>query len=414
MSRGTYRNSGMKLIKLNQNFSLIRSLFLAIGLLSTHSALAEQGLQLRGFMTSGVVFSDQEKTYGDEINKRPNFNNDSRLGINLSAALNHQWQMAAQVLFYQRQVIADWYFMTHRPFEGTALRFGRQKFATWLFSDSIDVGNTYPWVRPPLEVYSLNPINAHDSVSASQMLEVGSFELEFAASYGRINERIDDQLRGTSLAGADIDVHDLFGGYILVRNDIALLRTSYYTGKIDATSDLYDFEGLTGDFISIGGKVDWKGLLVLTEWAEVTTNTPQDKIDEAERQAAIASGEAATTGDSAAKAKAEKLGLQAFVLNSDVFSGQAWYVTLGYQFGDWLPHATYAALDTPDEALNYGDQTSTTLGVRYDISLVADVKAEVSYIEPGTDSWGLYQRADLDTTGFEPLTLYSLAVDFVF
>ena len=56
---------------------------------------------------------------------------------------------------------------------------------TFLVSDSRKVGYGNPWVRPPVEVYSLNPITTLDGVDASYRLHLGEVTNTLQADYGR-------------------------------------------------------------------------------------------------------------------------------------------------------------------------------------------------------------------------------------
>jgi len=61
-------------------------------------------------------------------------------------------------------------------------------------------------------------------------------------------------------------------------------------------------------------------------------------------------------------------------------NGNSWYVTLGYQINDWLPHLTYQHFDNGKNSLTPQEQNMTTAGLRYDLSDVAALKLEYSII----------------------------------
>ena len=116
-----------------------------------------------GFLTTGAAATDSRDAYltDQKYTQRPSVIGESRLGLNLQVAPDPKWRLAAQLVAQSAKgedaVKADWYFATYLPFEGLKIKMGRQILPLWMISEYIDVGRAYPWVRPPQEVYALNP-----------------------------------------------------------------------------------------------------------------------------------------------------------------------------------------------------------------------------------------------------------------
>ena len=55
---------------------------------------------------------------------------------------------------------ADWAFASYSFSDQVQVRIGKIKLPTFLVSDFIEVGYSYPWIRPPQEVYTGNPITS--------------------------------------------------------------------------------------------------------------------------------------------------------------------------------------------------------------------------------------------------------------
>ena len=90
---------------------------------------------------------------------------------------------------------------------------------------------------------------------------------------------------------------------------------------------------------------------------------------------------------------------------------KGWYATLGYRFGRFLPHVTYAQLldDNSSSDLGTGlEQDSLTLGLRYELGAAADLKLEVERVEPQDDTRGLLMEPTDD------VNIFSVAVDVIF
>jgi len=97
-----------------------------------------------------------------------------------------------------------------------------------------------------------------------------------------------------------------------------------------------------------------------------------------------------------------------------------YYVTLGYRMGKYLPHITYATIDSdpagPVPGFSPGDrQDSITLGLRYEINDSTALKMEYAQVEleafAGND--GLYNGV---TTALDEdkASVISVAVDVIF
>ena len=94
----------------------------------------------------------------------------------------------------------------------------------------------------------------------------------------------------------------------------------------------------------------------------------------------------------------------------DVTAG---YLTLGYRMGDFLPYITGASIgEGADKSIYAPKQTSTTLGLRYEMDDAAAFKIEAKNIKPdsyGGDAGGLF-----DTAITENVTIVSVAIDVLF
>ena len=101
------------------------------------------------------------------------------------------------------------------------------------------------------------------------------------------------------------------------------------------------------------------------------------------------------------------------------------YATVGYRFGKLMPHVTYATLDDNDNPATLAGlplkQTSTTLGLRYELGTGAALKVEAQQVKPEcTGKAGeicrglLIANPNLGPERSDNVMIYSLAVDVVF
>jgi hypothetical protein len=131
---------------------------------------------------------------------------------------------------------------------------------------------------------------------------------------------------------------------------------------------------------------------------------------------------------------------------------EAWYVTLGYRMGKWLPHLTFASID--GKASTYYDpttgagavtagpgptytpgvdtfnfpvpiQTSVTAGLRYEVNDSAALKFEYSVVDVSTDpidlananqgfNFGLFDTSFSVASPTEKVGITSIALDVIF
>ena len=120
----------------------------------------------------------------------------------------------------------------------------------------------------------------------------------------------------------------------------------------------------------------------------------------------------------------------------------AWYATLGYRFGKWLPHITYATIDgkastetpgavtggsLPAAGLNFpiAIQTSVTAGLRYEVNDSAALKFEYAVVDVEDDpqtlnaanqqvNYGLFNTDFTKMPPSDKVGIASIALDVIF
>src|ERR1700722_15763046 len=117
-------------------------------------------------------------------------NLDSRLGAQVTARFTPQLSAMLQVISEQRYndtytPHVEWANITYQPIPELSLRVGRIVLPTFLISDSRKVGYANPWVRPPVEVYSLSPIFDSDGADVSYKVHLGEVVNTVVGTYGQ-------------------------------------------------------------------------------------------------------------------------------------------------------------------------------------------------------------------------------------
>lgn len=379
---------------------------------SASFAHASDDMSVKGFLTLGATASDQEKFYDKYTNHSVNFYNESRFGINFSRTLSEQYSVSAQIVSNggddTGHILPDFAFASYYANSNWTIRAGIHPFPIWLISDRKDIGKLYPWVTPPEEVYTLQPLRNYSGVNTSYRYETGNWQIEpeifGGGAFGDTGRRD---------ARAHVILSNLIGSSLTISNEYLKLRSAFVRGNASVETELFTIERIDTHFINFGSQIEYKNFLVLAEYARIG-NT----IDEGERKRARQAASQALADALAGNGNLDTVGTIAkgTTVDTSYATGNAAYITVGYQMDDFLGHVTYASLDTPRDPLTINSQNSAALGLKYDLSLFTDIKFEVKKINLGENSWGLYHY-DLqndDVTKFEDLTVVKAAMDFIF
>ena len=355
-------------------------------LLQTGVVSAVENIQLNGFFTVGGALSNSDiGTQNGNITDDVGFDEDTRIGVQISADINKRMSVTAQMLGASDQNQSfdaefDWGYVSYSLVENAEIRGGKIKFPTFLVSDYIEVGYAYPWIRPPAEVYSNNPITALTGADLLLRMGIGDSDLLVQPYFGTAKD--EDALvpqevlpllgaPAGSVEYANFDAKNMIGINVALTTPVGTLRGGYLQTDVSAP----DF-GITSEedvtFWSVGGNLDWYNVIVYSEYFE-------REIDGA--------------------------------ANAFFPSQKGWYATLGYRFGNFLPHVTYAKLEDNNSSGDPGiplEQESVTAGVRYELGTGAALKLEAQRVEPEDGTRGLL------ISPVDDINIYSLAVDVVF
>ncbi len=126
-------------------------------------------LQINGFMTAGVsTHNTKDKDYkgiSDEVTWQP----DSIFGVQITANMSERSSVIVQLVGEATNdrifsTNMEWAFLRYKATNDLTLRAGRLRTAFYMLSEFFDVGFTYPWVRPPTEVYNIDTLKGFEGV----------------------------------------------------------------------------------------------------------------------------------------------------------------------------------------------------------------------------------------------------------
>ncbi len=377
-----------------------------------------------GFGTLGVVHSSEDQADFAAGIFSPNGAGythawsaavDSKVGAQVDARFTPQISVMVQVISEQNYdntytPRVEWANIKYQVTPEVSIRVGRTALPSFLFSDSRNVGYANPWVRPPVEAYSLVPIDTSDGVDATYHLHMGSVVNTAVMSYG-------SETSGTP-AGSDNEARRLWVVADTVEYGAATFHIAYQQTYLTvealdplfdafrqfgpqgtALADKYEVNDRLVRFVGLGAMYDPGGWFVMGEWG----NTDFHSV----------------LGDST-----------------------AWYVSGGYRLAKFTPYLTYGAVkansNRSDPGLTVSDlppvlagpatglnaaldsilgsiavQNTVSVGSRWDFMKNVDLKLQYDHTRLGAGSPGTLIDLQPDFRPGGTVNLFSIAIDFV-
>lgn len=218
-------------------------------------------LQINGFATAGASTVDEDfdglylgapSVRDSGIDSSGNFRHDNVLGLQISYQLDEKTDLVGQFLStgvndYDTRVA--WAYMGYRVNDNLRLRAGRVAAPLFMYSESIRVGHAYPWARLPSEAYALSAtFDNSDGVDALIRVPLGDWNLDTQLNVGRFTTTNDMYTLST---------RDQYSANVTLGNGNFSLRLGYNSAQIDVS---YPSAGvkLSGDahFADIGMSYD--------------------------------------------------------------------------------------------------------------------------------------------------------------
>jgi hypothetical protein len=377
-----------------------------------------------GFGTLGVVHSSEVNADFTANPLQPNGAGytrpwspdvDSRVGAQVTAHFTPQLSAMLQVISEQNydntfSPQVEWANLSYQPTPEFSARVGRIVLPTFLLSDSRKVGYANPWVRPPVEVYSLDPIFNSDGADASYKMQVGYVVNTLVGTLGKTDFGAPQ--------GGTFNVRQLWViadtvEYGALTIHIAYQTSSYSYHTLDslfdafrqfgpqgaALADKYDLDNKRAQLITAGAIYDPGQWFVTGEWGQRN-------------------------------------------LHSAIGESAAWYLSGGYRVAKFTPYLTYAQskanTNTTDPGLTVSAlppylagpaaglnaalnavlatnaaQNTISAGSRWDVMKSIDLKLQFDHIDLRADSDGTLINVQ---PGFRPggtVNLLSITIDFV-
>ncbi|KQQ47217.1 hypothetical protein ASF61_00745 [Duganella sp. Leaf126] len=401
---------------------LAAAILAAMATMQAHAGALDDGnLTISGFGTLGAAKSNSDTAQYGRYNQAEGAGDSPRLGVDTNLGLQATYKVndwlsgTAQVLTRKGPegnfgTELTWGFLKAKLSDEVSVRVGRVVVPTFLISDYQNVGYANTMMRPPIEVYSQNPIENSDGVDINYQHAVGDLNLTAQAFVGvsrgklyiasntnRVVEyRAPDA--GISLTGeygpflfraaharADLEINDL-----TVLNALGNTLSAVGFGKLG--SDLNFKGGKKIAFSSVGMTMDWNNILLQTEYAQRRAKEPVYLADT-----------------------------------------NSWYAMTGYRVGKFVPYYAHASVKGAGSSVTVPaafaaapaalrgainsllasqEQTSDLVGVRWDVAKSLALKVQVDRVKPKAKSGYLINPPAAGTN--KDITVVAAGLDFVF
>lgn len=385
------------------------------GMSLSAGAAGTDNISFSGFLTAGASYASQPVLAGTSdvsndgsIGNVVSFEEDSRFGLQVSTQINPQVSITGQMLAKAHEnnyaLSTDWAYVKYRASNNLSVRVGRVKLPSFLISDYNEVGYAYPWVRPPQEMYSANPMTGVNGIDMLLRYNMGDLGLLIQPFYGN-NTQETTVPQAIISSGAPL---------CLVPPPGAIAYTSCPAGTVINVP--FSAEGIHGVNLSLGSDA----FTVRAGWFKAQVYQSDFGVSGDE-------GSFSSVGLTA-DVKNVVFYTEGFVRVVEGAAGAAFpnqeggYATLGYRFGKFLPHVTYGWIDPHRLGATSGSQfpliqKSTALGMRYELGRGAAFKFEALRVTPEPGTTGLLladPNAGTSPYPNESVMIYSATVDVVF
>lgn len=145
------------------------------------------------------------------------------------------------------------------------MRVGRMTLPTFLESENWDIGYTYTWIHPPVEVYRQESITHSDGVDVNYRLQIGDAGNSIKALYGRSTGEM-----GDSQATVSLTSEHLWGVFDTIEYGPTTVHVGYQERDTDSGYILTGQGGLSvkDSDLSVGVKYDPGDWFAMSEWIQ--------------------------------------------------------------------------------------------------------------------------------------------------
>ncbi|KHM51171.1 MULTISPECIES: porin [Pseudoalteromonas] len=367
------------------------------------SSYASAEVRINGFasIVGGKSLDSDQTLYGydDDIS----FKNESKFALQLSADLQEKLTATAQIIARGEDdfdATFEWAYVTYEYSDELQFSAGKMRVPFYKYSDFLDVGYAYRWVRPPRSVYGI-PFSTYEGLSVVYNNQLGDWDSTLQGFYGAFDGDID--VFGDSLPA---ELNNLGGINWSLSYDWFSARAAYIVADTSISIDSSDSSNLS----ALNGIID-----VLN--TNGLTSTVNDLITDEDETTFVGIGFSIDYDNFLFDAEYTQFEVEGSILAEQ----SQYYASAGYRIDDVIVHFTYEKNDDKHDSSRFNTLESIpllnttvnfalesmraesnvyTIGARYDFHPSAAFKIDFS-------------RFDDDITDTET-DIVAVGVDLVF
>ncbi len=388
-------------------------------LLSTEGSYAKElteDLEISGFArVVGGYLSHSSRSF-DGYTNEVSLSEQSLFAVQPSYSFNDQLSISSQFVAHtsdDRDSGLEWAYLSYQPSSAWHLRAGKLRTPFFIYSDSYDVGYSYPWVTAPVQVYNNYLFANFNGASASYYYAGNSLALNLEAYYGYFK---DDLFLAGSRVDAEAEVEDLTGIVATINRNNLSLRMSYH--QAHNKTEIPNVSQLRSQLYALGYNDSARSLESTGNVYALQTSLSYDTLN--------------------SFYKAEWVNIVTGFEIAPEITG--YYLMAGRVISDWTLHATYSRseysavrmsneLPVPPTGSAQQDMLSSayyqvfasspngtlesyTLGTRWDFRMNMALKAEATLLQESRDNSNVLMNLNSDST--ENAYLYQVAWEWIF
>lgn len=405
------------------------SLLLACGMANAEISFSGYGSIVAGKVVSGEVDPSGEKEFQVDFydyafyTEDIDFEQESMIAVQMRADIAEKLSATVQVVAKGADGWSpdvDWAYLTYQVGQDGTLMVGRRMLPMYYFSEYMEVGYAYPWIRPPANLYWWE-ITQFNGLTYSHNFFAGDWTLGTSVFGGRETQRdikSHDFWRnrggyyfppaGTYIAGtADVTWSKILGTNVTASNDWIDLRASYFRTHYNTTAEVMFFDEL-----------DLDGDGVTDQIVERRSNPDGTPIISGDWPLTDFDLDFFGLGGSLTFQYVTLLFDYNYVIYDDGYGSRfpTYYVSAVYNHDVWQPYVglSKAKLKLTENWQGFGvgdaeEHQIMTLGVRYNLAANAALKVEYNKFTDQGNRPGWYDFSYHNDAG-----LFSVALDFVF
>lgn len=307
---------------------------------------------------------------------------DSRAGVQVSAQINPSLSAVTQFVSARDEMgtfrpRTEWAYLSYNVSPNVTVRAGRVGLPAFLTSDYLRVGYSQPWIRPPIEVYSLMPVTHVDGMDALFRFNLGEGSITVQPAIGKSEFMLARSSPKGAAAKEPVNSVKALG----ITSEYGAYTFRYAKAIAESTIPIFGGIETTDNFNNVGMIYDKDNWLVQSEYVWRKSNN------------------------------ARILGY---------LDSRMGYMTLGYRIGKVMPHVTFARFVDLSTRHGITDQNSQSIGVRWDFYKNMALKVQADRFTRPDRGTGLFNitATNAATTGFrngdQTVKVISAGIDFVF